>query len=378
MMFSYQPAANRVPRGFLGMLVLVAVFEAYIARNDLKFSRIEADDWKSSARVAESQLPPGGVFFFGDSQIKFGVSPLLLEAKLGQPSHCLAIQGGQAPSSYFLLRKALNSGVIPTSIVVDFEPHLNRDGIDHNKRMWSEVAGLADSLELAWHAKDANAFAAMALALALPSYRERNEIRDNLMTALRGETSVMPAWLEMASRNKGMNRGALAITKNPTGSPIDASKWGNRTEKPWAPDPVNDLYAKKFLKLALDNRIPVYCLIMPVAPGVHEKYEQNGLEQAYDAWIKKLQANHSNLYVLDWRHSDYRDPSFTDGLHLNVEGAFSITTALGDYLERSFRGEGVDQRWVPMPSFRLESRRIAVEDSNRSDQFMRSTAALRR
>src|SRR6202012_2342880 len=103
---------------------------------------------------ASGNRPMGGVFFYGDSQVKFGVSPLLLESKLGQPSHCLAIQGGQAPSSYFLLRRTLDSGVIPSAILVDFEPHLTRDGIDHNKRMWPELADLGECLELAWTARD--------------------------------------------------------------------------------------------------------------------------------------------------------------------------------------------------------------------------------
>jgi hypothetical protein len=378
MSISLRRAAGRIPRGFLGMLALVAVFESYIARNDLKFSRIEAQDWKTCARVASGELPPGGVFFFGDSQIKFGVSPLLLESKLGQPSHCLAIQGGQAPSSYFMLRRALKAGVAPAAIVVDFEPHLNYDGIKHNKRMWPELVDLGESLELAWHAGDADAFSSMALGMALPSYRERSEIRENIQAALRGETYFMSAWIDMASRNMGMNRGAVALTKNPANPPIDTSKWGNPTPKPWAPDPVNKVYARKFLQLAADNKIPVYCLIMPVAPALLEKYEKNGLEREYTAWLKKLQQGYANLFVLDWRHSNYRDPSFSDGLHLNVEGALAITSALGDYLQHSFRGEGIDVRWVQMPSFRQDDVAIAVEDSNRSDSFMRSTATRRR
>ena len=117
------------------MAILVVLCESYISRNDLMFSRIEAEDWKESGRVASGELPMGGVFFYGDSQVKFGVSPLLLESKLGQPSHCLAVQGGQAPTSYFMLKKTLASGVIPSAVVVDFEPHLLRDGIDHNKRI---------------------------------------------------------------------------------------------------------------------------------------------------------------------------------------------------------------------------------------------------
>jgi hypothetical protein len=378
MNISLDKLIRRIPLGFLGMLALVFFVESYIARNDLKFSRLEAEDWKASARVARGELPSGGVFFFGDSQIKFGVSPLLLESKLGMPSHCLAVQAGHAPASYFLLRNALNSGVYPSSIVIDFCPTLARNGPDQCKRMWPELLTLGDSLEVSWNAKDADLFASMALGLALPSYRERQEIRGNIVNALNGETGVMPAWIEMATRNRGMNRGALAITKNPMNPPIDVAAYGTPAPEPWSPTRLNDLYARKFLQLALDNKIPVYCLVMPVSPGLLEVYAKNGVESRYNAWLKSLQNNYSNLYVLDWRRSNYRDGSFTDALHLNMEGALSITASLGDYLQRSFRGEGVGDRWVAMPTFRLDGVSIAIEDSFRSDGFMKSTASRRR
>ena len=377
MSHSLRETLRRVPRGFLGMAILVVLCESYISRNDLKFSRLEAEDWKNSGKVASGELPMGGIFFYGDSQVKFGVSPLLLESKMGQPSHCLAIQGGQAPSSYFMLKRTLASGVSPSAIVVDFEPHLTRDDINHNKRMWSELANLGECLELAWNAGDADAFGSIALGRVLSSYRERFEIRDNVRAALRGETPYMAAWLEMAMRNKGMNRGALAMAKEQHGV-IELDRWANPTPTPWAPDKMNDIYARKFLQLAADNKIPVYCLLMPVVPGIQAKYEKYGIDRYYFAWIRKLQDKYANLYVLDWRHSNYQDSVFSDTLHLDKDGALSITAALGDYLQRSFRGEGVDVRWVQMPPFRLEGISIAVEDSNHSFAFIQSTATRRR
>ena len=374
---SLRESLRRSPRGFLGMLILVVLCESYLSRNDLKFSRIEAEDWKDSGKVASGELPMGGVIFFGDSQVKFGVSPLLLESKVGQPSHCLAIQGGQAPSSYFLLKRTLASGVIPSAVVVDFEPHLLRDGIEHNKRMWAELADLRECLELAWNAGDPNAFGSMALGRILSSYRERFEIRDNIKAALRGETPGMAGWLEMVMRNRGMNRGALAMSKEQHGA-IDLDRWANPTPTPWAPDKVNEIYARKFLGLAADNKIPVYCLLMPVAPGIQAKYERNGMDHYYFAWLRRLQEDYANLYVLDWRHSNYQEPVFNDALHLDKDGALSITASLGDYLQRAFRGEGVDVRWVQMPPFRLEGVSIAVEDSTRSNLFMQSTVTRRR
>ncbi len=368
---------RRIPLGFLGMLALVAASEAFIARNDLKFSRLDAEDWKATARVAAGELPMGGVFFFGDSQVKYGVSPLLLESKLGQPSHCLAIQGGQAPSTYFLLRRALDSGVNPSAIVVDFEPHLFRDGIDHNRRMWPELATLGECLELAWTAGDAPAFASMALGRLLPSYRERFEIRGNIMAALRGEVPQTPLWLMMARRNTGMNRGAVAMAKELHGN-YEIDKWANPTPKAWAPDPVNETYARKVFDLATRNKIPVFCMLMPVHPEVQAKYEKNGIEGRYSAWLRGMQARYPYLYVLDWHHSDYREGVFTDALHLDKEGALSLTGALGDYLGRCLRGEGVDVRWVRMPAFRSDGIALAVEDTSTSNLFTQSSANRRR
>ncbi len=384
MSLSPREALRRVPRGLLGMVALVVLCESFIAANHLRFSRLEADDWQAAARTARGNLPLGGILCLGDSQLKFGVSPLILEGKLGQPSQCLAIQGGQAPSTYLLLKRAIDSGVFPGAIVVDFEPHLLRDGIEHNRRMWAEVATLRESLDLAWAARGsekfgmAEAFGTIATGLALPSYRERQEIRGNILAAFRGETPQMPGWLEMAARNRGMNRGALAISRGDPNAAHDTAKWANPSTKPWAADPVNDAYVRKFLRLASDYKIPVYWALMPVDAGVQAKYEQNGMDRCYFAWIRQLQDKYRNLYVLDWRHSAYPARSFTDAMHLNIDGATSVSVALGDYLQRSFRGEGIDNRWVAMPAYRSDGTQVVLEDSNRSNAFMQSTAKLRR
>jgi len=377
MSLSSRDALRKVPRGLLGMIALVAASELFFARNGLKFSRIEAQDWNEAARVAGGELPRGGVLFFGDSQLKYGVSPLAIESRLGQPSHCLAVQSGQAPTSYFLLRRALASGVVPSAIVVDFEPHLMKDGIEHNKRMWPELLDLRETLELTWKARDPGAFASITLGRVFASVRERFEIRANLASALRGETTGVASWLEMGIRNRGMNRGALLMAKGPAGHP-DVSRWGNPMPVPWAPAPINDHYARKFIRLARARHIPVYCALMPVDPGLQEKYEKNGMDAPYFAWLRRLQHDYDNLYVLDWRHANYQSPVFNDAMHLDHDGAAAITTALGEYLESSFGGRGIDVRWVKMPGFRLDGTRVAAEDSSRSHAFMLSTAKTRR
>ncbi len=77
------------------MLALVGLCEAFVAGPSLRFARIEPDDWQSAAATAKHGCPAGGVLILGDSQVKFGISPLQVEAAVGQPVQCLAIQGGR-------------------------------------------------------------------------------------------------------------------------------------------------------------------------------------------------------------------------------------------------------------------------------------------
>lgn len=369
---------HRVPWGLLGMFALVGLFESFVASHSLRFSRIEPDDWRSASEVAEREVPAGGVLILGDSQVKFGISPFQVEAEVGQPAQCLAIQGGQAPSSYFLLRKALQGGMIPSAIVVDFEPNLLREPPTGKPRMWAELANLKECYELASSTGDFAEFASMALARILPSYRGRLEIRGNLMAALKAEPSNNAALIKMARRNRGMNRGAILMSKDLGNHQHDISTWGNPMTDPWKPSEVNDLYVRRLLRLALNHKIPVYASLMPLSPGVQAKYEQSGMDERYVAWLGKLQGRFPNFHVLDWRHANYGPLAFFDALHLNSVGASSVGSALGNHLKRVGRGELANERWTTMPTYNPNVATVAVEDSSMSDALMRATSTLRR
>ena len=360
------------------MVVLVGLVEAFVAGRGAQFSRIEPDDWREAAEVAARDLPSGGVLILGDSQAKFGISPLQVEATVGQPAQCLAIQGGQAPSSYFLLRKALDAGMIPSAVVVDFEPHLLRDRPLGKPRMWAELLDLGECSELAATANNPGEFAAMALGRVLPSYRERLEIRANLMDAFRGATPSNAPLIAMARRNRGMNRGAVLMSKDLGDHKHDIATWGNPTATPWEPNPTNDRYARRLLRLAEEHNIPVYATLLPLAPGVQAKYEKSGIDGRQVAWLKRLQDRYSNFRVLDFRHADYAATAFFDALHLNATGAAAVGAALGDHLARVNRGEIAADRWTTMPRYAPPALVVAVEDSSASDAILRTSAARRR
>ena len=376
---TFHNSSGRVPRGLLGMLVLVALCEAYIARNDLKFSSLEAHDWRTTARSAASAGEMGGVLCLGDSQVKYGVLPLVLESRVGQPVQSLAILGGQAPSTYFLLRKALESGARPSAIVVDWEPHLLRDGASHNVRMWPQLANFRDNLELTRTTGDLGSFLSTALGQVFPSYRERFEVRDNIKAALEGETPPMAFRIEMAWRNKVMNRGAVALAKDHAGRNPDLSRWGNPTPQPWKADPVNTTFARRFLGLAKEYDIPVFMMLMPVSPGMQQKYEQNGIDRPYTEWVRKLGKGFPNLFVVDLRDANYDVSVFYDALHLDRDGAVSASLALGDHLRRHLDGHpSTRDRWVRLPPGRIASNEVAFEDTTRTYQIMSTPGRVRR
>ena len=155
---------------------------------------------------------------FGDSQVKFGLQPVLMEKGLGRRTYSLALYGGGPPASYYLLRRTIHSGAKPTAIVVNFEQGpLLCNHLDHpHARHWSELLGLRDCLDLAHSYKDANIFGRLVSNYALPSYRARFELRASLVAALKGASTSERNVSRFAMRNWRVNRGAQLNIRVPS------------------------------------------------------------------------------------------------------------------------------------------------------------------
>ncbi len=371
-------ARHSIPLGLLGMLALIGVGESFVSRNDLRFSHYDADAWKAT-RAAANHLPAGGVLLLGDSQIEFGISPITVESRLGQPTQSLAVRRAQPPATYFLLREALQSGTVPSAIVVNFAPHLVEYDLVWNERFWPELANVDECLDLARTMGDPSIFGSLALSRLLPSFLERQQIRGNLMAGFRGETPNTAGFIQMTRRNRGMNRGAFLITKRPPDFQHGTGPWGVPQKPTWTPAPANEAYIHRFLQLAAKHQIPVFCAVMPVVSKLKRLSESSGEEKAYYAWLGKLLVRYPELRILDWRSSGYPDSMFFDGIHLDVEGAVSTGLALADYLAVRLKEAGTGERWVRMPPFRLDGSQFAIEHNILSEQIVRkATDQLRR
>ena len=143
---------GRWPAGFLGALALILLLDRAVARLPVRSehgSRL-ASSWESANRSASGPDAGAEVLCFGDSLIKLGVVPRVLEARLGLSAYNLAVLGGQPPTADFLLRRVLEAGHRPRALIVNFSPLLL--GLDPrvNVDWWAGLPGQGERLELAW------------------------------------------------------------------------------------------------------------------------------------------------------------------------------------------------------------------------------------
>ena len=135
---------SRRARGFLGMLVLVAAVETHLARHELDITNPGAAILRYASRAARRKAANCEILCLGDSLIKFGIVPGVIEERLGRRTYNLAVVGGQAPGSYFLLRQALAAGAHPSALLVDFKPNFLAEDPRGSERQWTELVSTWD------------------------------------------------------------------------------------------------------------------------------------------------------------------------------------------------------------------------------------------
>src|SRR5262245_4273962 len=206
-----------LPWGLLGALALILAAERFAARheNDL-FLRLDAWSWAHIAQLAETPAPGRRIVCLGDSLVQVGVVSPVLEKQIGIRTYNLAISGGQAASSYYLLQRTLDAGTVPDLLLVDFfARHLAQSTVA-SLDPWPALASFRECLGLAWTARDSEFLARVVLAKLLPTVRARSTIRDNVLAAIRGEDIAdrqhVPPFLR---RNLAINHGGLLCPPKP-------------------------------------------------------------------------------------------------------------------------------------------------------------------
>jgi lysophospholipase L1-like esterase len=358
------------PPGLLGMLGLVLAVELFVAGHPLHFRSPAGWVWRTAGEEARRAAPGCEVLCFGDSLVKCGVAPRVLAARSGLRAYNLALSGGTAPASYFLLRRALEAGARPAAVLVDFDALTLAFAPEICAHVWPELLDLRDGWDLARVARDGH-FSATLLLSALPSVRCRGDVRASVLSAFRGEVPstlfASPAYRRNAEANLGAiinpdaprSGGGFAMT-SPAAGPG------------WRPHPVNVVFVRRFLRLAAAHGVPVFWLVPPSRPGAQAPAARASRDAAYDRFIGPLLAEFPALTLVDGRRAGYEARAFFDAVHLNRRGAASLSAALSDLLAGGSPGPG-GPRHVALPAYRERPVAAALEDLDQSCEVAAAT-----
>ena len=356
------------PIGGLGALVLVALIELILSRQPLRFTDTASLSWRLAMTAATKSAEPCRVACLGDSLVKIGVLPNVIEAVTGRSTHNFAMARAPAPATYFLLRRMLDAGARLDAIVVDFKPSILAGGPRFNLRQWQETLYPSEAAELASLAGGVRFFNEIVLGQILTSYRDRWEIREAISAALTNQVASTYRNNRLALRNWRVNGGAhlngskLAIR----GALADESRRKLIIPR-WMCHRVNAIYVEKFLKLAESRKIAVYWLIAPSSPGLQVLRESEGGDVAYADFIATMQRKHPSVTVIDGRRSGYDSSTFADATHLNGRGASTLSHELARILTRA---GSLTAKWISLPLFRDWSLDAPGEDIDRSTQVI--------
>jgi hypothetical protein len=366
----------RAPIGLAGAAVLVVVLELVVFRpGDDPASFITAN-WRESGRAAASdRMAVGGeVLCLGDSQVKCGLLPRVLQGRLGLTAYNLAVIGGQAPSSYYLLARALKAGARPRAVVVDFTPSLLASDLRINTGMWPELLGLGECVDLIVTTRDLNIAGPLLVRAVLPSLRRRDEVRAGVQGLAEGREKAR-AYL----RNWRLNAGAHVLPVRlephdlpPRPVPGEGARWRCKSENP--------PYVRRLLSLARAHDIPVFWLLPTYTPDLRAVYEIDGRAAAHERFVRGMLAEFPGVTVLDPRLVLSELSLFSDPVHVDRHGAAALSLAVADAVAATLAAPR-GTRWIELPASRggdaLTIADAALEDVRQSTSALQSEAPPR-
>jgi len=358
------------------MVALIVAIECWVARNWLDFSDPVSLSWRFSADAATTQAPGADVVCVGDSLVKHGLFPSVIEQATGRRAVNLSTARGPALLSYFLFRRALDAGARPSAVIVNAKPAVLLGGPDYDARYWQEVLTLRESLELLQMTGQVPFIVRALVGRLLPSLRSRLEVRSNLLAALRGETDPLHGINRVLWRNWTVNAGANVAAAHSshhgTVTPEDEKQLHTNL---FHVDPTNAEAIERLLKLAGQRKIPVFWLMAPQSPNLQALRDRSGAEARYDQFIRTIQARYPQVMtVLDARRAAYPPTLFLDPTHLNGVGGLalsrSVATAIGR--ELSGRRSVTSAGWIALGprSDRPAGSEVSLEDLAESSRIL--------
>jgi hypothetical protein len=358
-----------LPFGLIGALGLVVAIEAYVGRHP-GFNLLAAT-WRTTYDAAPRAAAGCRVLALGDSLVKHGVVPRVIEDRLGVRAYNLALPGCRLAGSVAMLKRALGAGQRPDVVLVDGE--LIASSPLALTRPWLELLDTRELFQLAWATGESRAGGMLLLSRLLPSLRERDEIRMAVLGRSRDDRETLAVY----RRNWRRNRGAQVLPAVPP-APVVAPEFKGVGSVYC--HPANERAIHDLLELARIHGVTVCWLLTPLHPLHQDFRDRSGWTPSYRDWLKGLQSRYRNLVVIDGQSSGYPEAAMADPTHMNRLGAarFSadLADALGPFLGRR-PPRAAERRWVMLPGYRSDMVVADIEELPRSQTAVQGAIARR-
>jgi hypothetical protein len=360
------------------MLGLVLAAELFVSRNAPSFMDVAELDWMSSGRASTRKGARFEILCFGTSMLKFGIAPRVLEAKLGRRVYNFALLDGKPALTYLLFRRAIAAGARPSALIVDYPPEgLNQPPwhLLTNPHWNALLASPREAWELAWNYHDREFFGHLLLARVLPSFRCRGQVRGAVLAALQGQAGPNRETNAPMRRNWHVNHGGILLPKQPGfQGEVPPQCIGDLLSPAFVVQRENAHYVRQLLRLAAENNIVVYWLMLPNASKVIAQRDGNGVHLKYERFARALMRQFPNLTVIDGRHAGYDNAVFVDPVHLDRDGAVALSGDVAEVLRNALSHAEPVARWVELPAYRDQPGMEKLEDVSKS----RTALELRR
>jgi hypothetical protein len=367
---------SAIPWGLVGMIVMVMAIECWVGRNWLDFSDPVSLSWRFSANAAATRAPGCGVLCLGDSLVKHGLFPAVLEQSTGQRTVNLSAAQGTAILSYFLLRRALDARARPAALILDAKPAVLIGGPQYNTRNWQEVQTLREGIELLHMTGRVHFLVSTMVGRLLPSLRARLEVQSNLMAALRGQTDQLHTINRVLWRNWTVNAGANVTAANSLyEGEVTPEVEGHLHPSRFHVDRNNAESIERLLKLAAREHIRVFWLILPLAPNLQALRDRSGAEARYERFVRTIQRRYpATMTVLDARRAGYPSAMFVDATHLSGSGGTALSRSVGTAIgaELTHPRSTISAAWIALdpPPARPAALGGSLEDLDESRRIL--------
>lgn len=364
--------ARPIPSGLAGMLALIVAVEGCVAWRSLGLTPRLGLAVRFAAGQADAGAPGRGVLALGDSVIKFGFDPEVVESHLGKPAYNLAVPGMPPQMAYLLFRRVLAAGSRPAAVVIG---QMAWGGDFRDKtHLVAEMIRAGEGLRIAWFQRDAGLVGRLLLARSLPSVRYRPTLREAALRLLdpgapRGRRANPGSGAARVSLRHWAARrgGVLRDGQGPLGRDPELGK--QHLSERWPLDPVAADYLRRIAELAADHDIPVVWVIPPFAPWVLARRDALGHDAETTRELRVLLARlPRNVAVLDARRSGFPESEFFDPIHLNARGARHLSAALAEALKLRLtpgpEAASDSPRWVALPRLEAGPARVAGRPSD--------------